>query len=73
MRGRPKSPNPDARITMQMMVGFTKAQVDGLELVATSIGMRSSQYVRQVAIERLVQLRLIENPMDKFNKPTAEA
>jgi hypothetical protein len=38
---------------MQMMVGFTKAQVDGLELVATSIGMRSSQYVRQVAIERL--------------------
>jgi hypothetical protein len=58
---------------MQMMVGFTKAQVDGLELVATSIGMRSSQYVRQVAIERLVQLRLIENPMDKFNKPTAEA
>jgi len=37
VRGRPKSPNPDARITMQMMVGFTKAQVDGLELVDPGI------------------------------------
>jgi len=72
---RPKASNTDALITQQMMVGFTKAQVDGLELVATSVGIRSSQYVRHIAVERLVQLRLLENPMAKFQKPplTAEA
>jgi hypothetical protein len=73
MARRPKSQNTDALITENMLVGFTKAQVNGLELVAASIGMRSSQYVRQIAVERLVQLKVIANPMDKFYKPTVAA
>jgi hypothetical protein len=43
-------------------------------MVATSMGMKTSQYVRQVAVERLVQLQLIENPMAKYHKAaSAEA
>jgi hypothetical protein len=53
-----------------MLVGFTKAQCSALEMVATSIGMPTSSYVRQIAIERLVAMKLLENPMDKYIQKT---
>ena len=70
---RPKNPDIEALLSQQMMVSFTRQQSDALEMVATSIGMRVSQYVRQLAIERLVQLRVIKSPMAKFEKPAAVA
>jgi hypothetical protein len=60
-------------ITKQMIVGFTQSQSDALEMVATAIGMKASQYVRQLAVERLVQLKVIKNPMAKFQQAATVA
>jgi hypothetical protein len=71
---RPKVTDTDTLFTKQCLVGFTRQQSDALEMVATSMGMKTSQYIRQVAVERLVQLQLIENPMAKYHiKPAASA
>jgi hypothetical protein len=70
---RTKKAETEDLITRQMLVGLTASQGIVLEMVATAIGMKTSQYLRQLAIERLVQLKLIENPMAKFEKPITGA
>jgi hypothetical protein len=67
---KPKSKDTDSLITKQMLVGFTEAQETALSMIATSIGMKASQYVRQLAVERLVQMKMIESPMARFQKAT---
>ena len=51
-----------AQITEEIMVGFTKIQREGIEMVCACTGMRPSQYVRQATFEKLIRDGVIEPP-----------
>ena len=44
-----------AKITDELMIGFTRAQREGIDVACTAYGMRPSQYVRQAAFEKLIR------------------
>jgi hypothetical protein len=56
-----------ARITDELMIGFTKAQREGIDAACTAYGMRASQYVRQATFERLIRDGILEPPTLKHN------
>jgi hypothetical protein len=58
-----------ARITDELMIGFTKAQRQGIEIACTAYGMRASQYVRQATFEKLIRDGILPAPTLLNNNP----
>jgi hypothetical protein len=54
------------RIEVEYKVGFTLEQQKALEMATDLHGVKASTWLRQAAVNRLVQEKFLEHPMVKY-------